>query len=140
MDEFLAKPVQLSTLDAMLSASLEGRLPKVGRETPEADPAVDGRLRTLKEVFGSARQVRDLLRGLLDTTRQDLRELEHARLGNDAERQRDILHRIRGALRLVDNQLPAGSGSVVQQRDELLRHLRALEVLLARLESGMADA
>jgi PAS domain S-box-containing protein len=132
MDEFLAKPVQLRELDAMLQASLhgEGQSP-----SKQADPqaGVDARLAMLTDLFGSASHVKDMLSGLLASTRKDLALLDQAIRTNDAEHQRELLHRIHGAVRLLGDDHYAVKGSIPQQRDSLVSYLSELEALLARL-------
>ena len=133
MDEFLAKPVPLVVLNAMLSACLD-----TGQETPRAkrtpQSITDARLDLLMETFGSAAHVREMLKGLLDATRGDLAELDEAIRNGDAKRQGELLHRIHGALRLLGDQGLTAEGDSVQRRDSLLRYLDELEALLIRLD------
>jgi two-component system sensor histidine kinase EvgS len=104
MDEFLAKPVQLAELGAMLSACLTGGFVRGsdGREPAKPD------------------QWRLLL------------ELDRAFQRGDGEHQREMLHRIRGALRLLGQDAPDVAGDNMQQRDELVRYVSDLEALLDR--------
>jgi PAS domain S-box-containing protein len=69
MDEFLAKPVQLAELGAMLSACLTGGFV---RGSDGREPAKPDQWRLLLETFGSQERVRDVLRSLIAATREDL--------------------------------------------------------------------
>ncbi len=133
MDEFLAKPVPLVALNAMLSACLD-----VGQETPQATSVpqadADARLDLLRDTFGSEAHVREILKGLLTSTRSDLAELDEAIKGGDTERQGELLHRIHGALRLLGNEGPSVEGDSAQRRDRLLCYLDELHALLVRLD------
>lgn len=135
MDEFLAKPVKLDDLGAMLSACLAHRpiQDAVEEETRETD-AANPRLQSLLEVFGSAQQVKGVLRGLLDASRKDMLALDHAIQSEDGESQRDILHRIYGALRLLGDDASESHGDSATQRQDLVRRLDALEALLGELQ------
>ncbi|MFC4526078.1 transporter substrate-binding domain-containing protein [Dyella halodurans] len=134
MDEFLAKPVKLDDLGAMLSACL-AHLPS---ERPRAEVSgaanTNPRIRTLLEVFGSTQQVTHVLRGLLDASRKDLMALDQAVQRDDREAQRDILHRIHGALRLLGDNADESAGEDATQRQALVGRLDALEALLEELE------
>ncbi len=136
MDEFLAKPVKLDDLGAMLSACLAhmpSEHPLV--EASGADTA-NQRIRSLLEVFGSTQQVKLVLRGLLDASRKDLNAFDQAVQGDDVESQRDILHRIHGALRLLGDNADESAGESSTQREELVRRLDALDALLGELDSN----
>ncbi len=130
MDEFLAKPVQLAELSAMLSACLANK----GREAPAVDVhgQADGthRWQLLLETFGSPARVHDVLLSLIEATREDLVALDQAFQRGDKEQQRELLHRIRGALRLLGEGAPDETGDHLQQRSELVRYLGELEALL----------
>ncbi|HET6553415.1 MAG TPA: transporter substrate-binding domain-containing protein [Dyella sp.] len=136
MDEFLAKPVQLATLDAMLSHCLAGR----ENGTPSRSHAAieaDDRLHVLLEAFGSVDQVRTVLHSLADAAHSDFADFDVARVDNDDRRQHEILHRIRGALRLFDNGIADHAGnSLLAQRENLMRHLAELEAWLAELDQN----
>jgi two-component system sensor histidine kinase EvgS len=138
MDEFLAKPVQLNELDAMLSRCLDGIAPSAPPKAAPSNTVVDSRLEMLMGVFGSKRQVRKMLCGLLDATRRDLLVLDQALSDGDNEQQRLILHRIHGALRLLGDTF-VSDGDNAKKRDDLVRHLDTLEVLLDELGSDETD-
>jgi HPt (histidine-containing phosphotransfer) domain-containing protein len=86
------------------------------------------------EVFGSAQQVKGVLQGLLDASRKDMLALDHAIQSEDGESQRDILHRIYGALRLLGDDASESLGDSAMQRLDLVRRLDALEALLGELQ------
>lgn len=132
MDEFLAKPVQLDELAAMLSASLAGKGRDASRGENRVQVAGTGQWRLLLEAYGSPARVSDVLRSLIDATRHDFVELDHAFQQGNSDRQRELLHRIRGALRLVGEGAPDDVGDYTQQRDELVRYVGELEALLDR--------
>jgi len=130
MDEFLAKPVQLAELGAMLSSCLAGK-PIRGSDRYEPIAGAN-RWRLLLDTFGSPERVHDVLRSLIAATRTDMEELDLALQRGDGEQQRQTLHRIRGALRLLGPDAPDGTGDNMQQRDELVRYVSDLEALLDR--------
>lgn len=132
MDEFLAKPVQLAELASMLSASLAGKGRGVPRVEDRVTVAATGQWRLLLDAYGSPVRVRDVLRSLIDATRHDFAELDHAFECGESHRQRELLHRIRGALRLVGEGAPDDVGDNMQQRNEMVRYLGELEALLDR--------
>jgi len=72
------------------------------------------------------------LRSLIAATREDLAELDRAFQRGDGEHQREMLHRIRGALRLLGQDAPDVAGDNMQQRDALVRYVSDLEALLDR--------
>ncbi|RAO75144.1 hypothetical protein CA260_13640 [Dyella jiangningensis] len=131
MDEFLAKPVQLAELGAMLSTCLGMR---VSRSAERGPTVATDRWRLLLDTFGSPARVRDVLRSLVAATRQDLEELERAFQLGDTGQQSQLLHRIRGALRLLGDDAPDGAGDHLHQRNELLHYIDELEVLLDRYD------
>ncbi|WP_445143917.1 transporter substrate-binding domain-containing protein [Dyella sp. Tek66A03] len=134
MDEFLAKPVKLDDLGAMLSACLSHMPSENPVVTASSVDVANHRIRALLEVFGSAQQVKQVLRGLLDASRKDLMALDQAVQRDDGESQRDILHRIHGALRLLGDEADEFAGDGATQRQELVRRLDALEALLGELD------
>ena len=135
MDEFLAKPVQLAELGAMLSACLADGSAR--RSVNPGSSAPPDRWRLLLDTFGSPARVRDVLRSLIAATRQDLESLDHALQRGDDEQQRQMLHRIRGALRLLGDDAPEGTGDAMEQRNELVRYVDELEVLVDRYDQRM---
>jgi two-component system, NarL family, sensor histidine kinase EvgS len=93
----------------------------------------------LMDLFGSAKKVHEVLRGLLDAGRQDVVKLDSALLAGDVQEQRDLLHRISGALCLLENgrdEMDSTQGNVAQQRDTQVRRLDALETLVHQMEQG----
>jgi len=91
------------------------------------------------DLFGSAKKVREVLRGLLDTGRQDMVRLDSALQVGDVREQRDLLHRISGSLCLLDNgkdAMASTQSDVAQQRDTQARRLDALETLVNEMEQG----
>ncbi|RDI99696.1 response regulator [Dyella solisilvae] len=133
MDEFLAKPVQLAALDRMLSSCLT-----VARGAVDADDAdVDGgdRLNALFELFGSKPRVLAILRELATHTQANLADLDAAFEAGNQTRQREILHHIEGALRVLGGTMLADNAEPGPRRDELVRQLRSLEAWIAKLES-----
>jgi hypothetical protein len=60
--------------------------------------------------------------------------LDQAVQRDDGESQRDILHRIHGALRLLGDEADEFAGDGATQRQELVRRLDALEALLGELD------
>ncbi len=137
MDDFLAKPVQLQDLELKLTRHLGMATPPAGDETPAStDSAAYRQLALLMEAYGSLRQVREVLQGLLDTGREDLAALDQAFARGDTRSQHELLHRISGSLRLVGEPPDAPTGApadLAARRDALHRHMRWLETLLQGL-------
>ncbi|WP_372015514.1 response regulator [Pseudoxanthomonas sp. 10H] len=134
MDGYLAKPAPLDELQRELVRHL-------GRGTPArsrpAGPVRERRLaRRLVDAFGSTGQARGVLQPLLDACRADLAALDLAARRGEHLRERELLHRLAGALALV---VPAGAGAArgpPHGRDELARRTRLLQRLLSRLPPG----
>ncbi|WP_198670258.1 transporter substrate-binding domain-containing protein [Dyella sp. C9] len=133
MDEFLAKPVRLATLEAMLSQCLERAGQAVGAEvgTPGEDDHPG--LHVLQDAFGSRSEALRILGGLSTSCRQDLLLFDRAVSSGDQQAQRDVLHRLRGALRLVGIEL-ADEAEPVAQREAIVRQLAWLDTLIVRFE------
>ena len=139
MDDFLAKPVQLHELELKLARHLPaGAAPAPAEPAAQADASAAYRqLGLLMEAFGSVRQVREVLHGLLETCRADLDALDQAFACGDTRSQRELLHRITGSLRLIG--LPPGAAvpgeadGPAARRDEVLRHMGWLEELIDSL-------
>jgi len=94
MDDFLGKPIQMDALAAKLSSLLLSPAttgaPFVGGE-PEG-------LDRLRAMYDSESDYRRILGDLLDISRVELAELDEAIADGDPARQRELLHRIEGAL------------------------------------------
>ena len=139
MDDFLAKPVQLDELRAKLAVHLHSASKQWDHQAPSHSTAFDSQLPHLMDLFGSAKKVREVLRGLLDTGRQDMVRLDSALQVGDVREQRDLLHRISGSLCLLDNgkdAMASTQSDVAQQRDTQARRLDALETLVNEMEQG----
>jgi two-component system, NarL family, sensor histidine kinase EvgS len=135
MDEFLAKPVQLVTLEAMLARCLAGEARNAGYDAGYAAGGDDAQLQPLLGVLGSREQVSGVLTGLREACREDLARYEQALKERDAEAQRDVLHRMRGALRLVGLELPDVQDTALQH-DAIEQQLHRLDALIAGLSRG----
>ena len=97
MDDFLGKPIQLDALAAKLSSFLLS--PAMARATFVAsEPQGLDRLRAMYDNDADYRRV---LGDLLAISRTELAELDEAIGEGDPARQRELLHRIEGALVLV---------------------------------------
>ncbi len=146
MDDFLAKPVQLHELEERLSAHLEGRT-GVREEPAEyaAAPAAphSQQLMLLMSTFGDAAQVRQVLSGLLETSRQDAAELDDALARGDDAQAREVLHRISGALALLSSdptQEASPDLSLPKRREDLLKRLDALDRMIHDIDASGAAA
>ena len=139
MDDFLAKPVQLDELQAKLAVYLHTAS---NPPTPLASPLArspGSQLSHLMHLFGSVIKVREVLRGLLDTGRHDIAELDSALQAGDVQKQRDLLHRIDGSLCMLGDggdRFDATQSDVVQQRNMLQQRLDALEAFVRGMEKG----
>jgi hypothetical protein len=90
-------------------------------------------------LFGSAKKVREVLRGLLDIGREDLAELDRAHRPDDVQKQRDLLHRNDGSLCVLGDggeDIDATRNYAVQQRNAQLYRLDALETFVREMEKG----
>ncbi|MDR7135396.1 PAS domain S-box-containing protein [Lysobacter niastensis] len=134
MDDFLAKPTQLDSLAAKLSAYLG-----TGVDGDLIEPVpVDGSqplLHRLLAAYGDIGQVKELLRDLVEVTRSDLDMLDRLGQPGETPKHRELLHRIEGALSLID--LPErdqeqGDDSAAR-RNAILRRLENIESLLAKI-------
>ncbi len=137
MDDFLAKPVQLHDLELKLARHLGEAPPPVaaGPPDPAAGTGAYRQLALLMEAFGSLRQVREVLHGLLATCREDLAALDQAIVRGDTCTQHELLHRIAGSLRLV-GEPPGGAHDAdtpSARRDALLGQVHWLGQLLHSL-------
>lgn len=141
MDDFLAKPVQLHALELKLARHLGvGAAAVTALHPPASSAAADSaawrQLALLMEAYGSLRQVREIVQGLLETCRVDLAALDQAVARGDTAAQNALLHRIRGSLQLVGE--PPGAAAPVAadlpaRRAAVLGHVRWLEELLESL-------
>src|SRR5690606_5736868 len=80
MDDFLARPVQLHELELRLARHLGAGVVPAAAATAAAaaDSAAYRQLALLMEAYGSLRQVRGILQGLLETCHEDLAALDQA--------------------------------------------------------------
>jgi two-component system, NarL family, sensor histidine kinase EvgS len=139
MDDFLAKPVQLDELQSKLAVYLHREsTPQTAPVPPHAGTS-DSQFSYLRDMFGSAIKVREVLRGLLNTGRGDIAELDDALQTGDVARQHELLHRIDGSLCLLGDDagnIDSTSGDVAHQRNAQASRLDALEALVLDLEKG----
>ncbi len=124
MDDFLAKPIQLDALAAKLSTLL--RIAP-GAVLPDALPdAFQG----LRSVYQDPAEFLRVLRDLLDMSRDELRELDRAFEAGDEPRQRELLHRMEGALSLVASPLTGADAErrgTAARREAIVATLQAVE-------------
>ncbi|MBO9716078.1 MAG: response regulator [Pseudoxanthomonas sp.] len=137
MDGYLAKPVRVAELQHELARHLAADAHVRGR-TPPGAGAEQRRMRRLVDAFGSTRRARQVLLPLLDACRNDLASLDEALQAGDRLRQRELLHRLSGALALVDAPRVATRPArtprdPARQRDLLARRVDVLQRLLVRL-------
>jgi signal transduction histidine kinase/ABC-type amino acid transport substrate-binding protein/DNA-binding NarL/FixJ family response regulator len=140
MDDFLAKPVQLLDLDRKLATHLQHTLPTPLPEVTAISPRTSRKLSRLTELFGGEASLREVLVGLLDSSRRDMLELDAAFESGDKELQRDILHRIDGALLLLaeGDREPISQLDHEVRRSVLLTRIGNLETVIATLDPGHA--
>ena len=127
MDDFLAKPIQVDALAAKLGAFLHA--------TP-APATVDddsvGGLDRLRAMYGSPDEFHRVLQELVAISRRELDEFDAAMVAGDAARQRDLLHRIEGALTLVGIGTPSAEGlhDIAERRTAVVATLEEIESIL----------
>jgi len=136
MDDFLGKPIQMDALAAKLSSLLlspgAAHALFVGGEPEGLD-----RLRTMYEDESDYRRV---LGELLAISRSELAELDEAIDAGDPARQRELLHRIEGALVLVGAHMAPPDDS---PRDVALRRaaiVATLDSIASSLRAARSDA
>lgn len=144
MNDFLAKPVQLVDLTEMLKKHLPDvqitprtapHRPGVAQETPAGlDPIVQ-----LGASFGGRDAAMTLLQQLVETTHVDLQRLDQLPVTAEDDR-RELLHRMEGALRLVQSQnrieFSSESASADAREAEVRRQLHDLEAWLSKARAS----
>jgi two-component system sensor histidine kinase EvgS len=135
MDDFLAKPMQLEGLKAKIETMLGTTQPE--QPIMGQNDADDELLGFLTEVFGSREKVREMLTGLLESSRADVKALDEALQTGDALQQRELLHRLLGSLRLLGG-LPLDEADSdappARRRDVIVNHLDTVGALVERLK------
>lgn len=134
MDDFLAKPVQLDALAAKLAAFLHGG---PGTRPVEAGAAVPG-IDRLLALYRDPGQLRQVLHDLVDITRTELAELDVAMQNADTARQRELLHRMEGALSLVMAKPAPRNSSARDPQDRRNAIVEALVDIQAMLDAHQA--
>lgn len=134
MDDFLAKPVQLEELQKKIAAFANDII----REQPVGKSTHGDRLAYLSDVFGSPDQLKILLEGLLDEGDTDVVKLDAAIAQGDAETQRNLLHRLIGALRLIDPGVLEGAhgDSMSDRRDAVVEQLARIREMVEELREN----
>jgi two-component system sensor histidine kinase EvgS len=134
MDDFLAKPVQLEELQKKITAFANDII----REQPVGKSTHGDRLAYLSDVFGSPDQLKILLEGLLDEGDTDVVKLDAAIAQGDAETQRNLLHRLIGALRLIDPGVVEGAhgDSMSDRRDAVVEQLARIREMVEELREN----
>jgi len=126
MDDFLGKPMQVDALAAKLSSLLHA--PSAAPPVVAAAGAEPVGLNRLREMYDDEAAYRRVLGNLLEISRAELAELDEAIAEGESARQRELLHRIEGALVLVGaHTAPVDD----EQRDVALRR----EAIVATLDS-----
>lgn len=136
MDDFLTKPVQLDDLAAMLVRHIGNDARRSSSLPNPNDALAKDALASLRTVFLDPHELRAFLHDLLDACRSDLERLDHLRAGDEAA-QRDLLHRIEGALAVLgppDEHLGDESVGVAARRTRALARLEWLEAAIRELE------
>jgi len=133
MDDFLGKPIQMDALAAKLSSMLLA--PAVPAPSIKAGGEPDG-LDRLRAMYQDEAEYRRVLADLLDISRAELVELDVAIDEGDRARQRDLLHRIEGALLLI--------GAPVTPLDDEPRNVASrrasIVAALTRIESSLSQS
>jgi len=133
MDDFLAKPVQLEELSKKIAGITRNR-----SALPVGEPGPRDQLAYLTGVFGSRAQLKALLEGLLDAGYADVAKLDAAISEGDIARQRDLIHRLAGSLRLIDPVALTSSDKETpsQCRDAIMAQLEQIRGLVDQLTAG----
>ncbi len=139
MDGYLTKPVRVAELQHELARHLGG-----GVEARDHAPPVPDRERRhmhrLATAFGSTGRARKVLQPLLDACHADLAALDAALRSGDRPRQRELLHRLDGALAPAGTQgaarhRPSRPHDPSQHRDLLAHRVDVLHRLLVRMRA-----
>jgi len=137
MDDFLAKPIQLDALAAKLSSLLH-----VAPEASAVAKATVDVFQVLRSVYREPAEFQHILRDLFDMSRHELDELDRAIAAGDEVRQRELLHRMEGALSLVASPLVAGDAErrgTMERRAAIVATLRAIQSELNLPEARLHD-
>jgi CheY-like chemotaxis protein len=123
MDDFLPKPVLMGALDEAITRHL---LP--------SPPPVTGPASPFLESLDRSDEGGDLLRELLQVSREDLAIYDQLVAAGDTNAAREMLHRMRGALLLLGVRMPLGTTGA-GSRDAVAEAMAQLERLVGRLRS-----
>lgn len=141
MDDILAKPIQLDALAARLAAFLH--VP-AAREVPGDDGTAVSGFDRLLAVYRDPEQLHQVLRDLVSITRNELAELDAATEEGDSLRQRELLHRMEGALSLVMARPPVrtapGKRDPGERRDAIVEAVVEIEEMLRADETQARHA
>lgn len=143
MDGYLAKPVRVAELQHELARHLAANA-EHGNRTPRVAGREQRHAQRLVDAFGSPARARAVLQPLLETCRADLAALDGALHSGDRPRQRELLHRLSGALALAGAEHTAPRPpsrrprDPSRHRDLLARRVDVLQRLLARMRAGDA--
>jgi signal transduction histidine kinase/HPt (histidine-containing phosphotransfer) domain-containing protein/ActR/RegA family two-component response regulator len=149
MDDYLAKPVQLSELGGKLrqwvplpAASPVPSAPRE-EEAPGAARVLDPT--TLAELTSSAHPAGEILAQFLEATRSDAQQLRHALDAQNLADAARCAHRMKGASRMVGAlQIAAACQRAEKacragERETVQRGLREIEEAIAQLAAGLSD-
>nr|WP_254200989.1 ATP-binding protein [Lysobacter sp. MMG2] len=127
MDDFLAKPIQLDALAAKLSALL-----RLAPEAPAVPEAVPDAFLGLRSVYQDPAEFLRVLRDLSDMSHDEVDELDRAIEAGDEPRQRELLHRMEGALSLVASPITgdAKPRGTAERRAAIVATLQAIQAEL----------
>jgi len=132
MDDFLAKPVRLDELQRKIKSMVAADQPPPATGTEEAD-----QLAYLIGMFGSEGQLRVLLSGLVEACDHDISTLDGAIAAGNSQAQHELVHRMTGALRLIDPKALTDDASrtLSEQRDAIVDQLARIRSLMERLQA-----
>jgi len=135
MDDFLGKPMQIDALAAKLSSLLHApsAAPPPAVATAAAEPVGLNRLR---QMYDDEAAYRHVLGNLLEISRAELVELDEAIADGEPARQRELLHRIEGALVLVG----AHTAPVDDERRDVALRREAIVATLDSIASALRQA
>lgn len=132
MDDFLGKPMQIDALAAKLSSLLHA----LSAAPPPAAADEPAALNRLRRMYDDEAAYRRVLENLLEISRVELVELDAAIADGDSERQRELLHRIEGALVLVG----AHTSPVDDERRDVALRREAVVATLDSIASALRQA
>lgn len=103
MTDFLTKPVKMHTLKSIIAKYLDSSSLVTDVDIKSSNKAIECiDITALMDIFGDVSECLMILSEYLDSVRTDILELEKSLKSEDVELYREIIHRMKGAARMVE--------------------------------------